>query len=133
MTSENVTEAETVEAAEPQPARAVDDRLIEELVSRAHSAAPSICAHSPAVRSKTRGNWRARRLHQEPGHPRPKAHYRRSLTQLVPVAPDGRIKRDAFTALAAAPDPEQVAAMVRPSIEAHLALADRNDDGVVDV
>ncbi|SEE45016.1 hypothetical protein SAMN05216483_6257 [Streptomyces sp. 2131.1] len=31
MTSENVTEAETVEAAEPQPAKAVGDRLIDEL------------------------------------------------------------------------------------------------------
>ncbi|WP_344630097.1 hypothetical protein [Streptomyces glaucosporus] len=30
MTSENVTEAETVEPGEP-PARAVDDRLIDEL------------------------------------------------------------------------------------------------------
>ncbi|MFI1660468.1 hypothetical protein ACH4ZU_37000 [Streptomyces sp. NPDC020472] len=37
MTSENVTEAETVEAAEPQPARAVDDQLIDELVSRAQA------------------------------------------------------------------------------------------------
>ncbi|MFK4143691.1 transposase, partial [Streptomyces filamentosus] len=37
MTSENVTEGEPVEAAEPQPARVVDDRLIEELVSRAQA------------------------------------------------------------------------------------------------
>ncbi|WP_455433211.1 transposase, partial [Streptomyces roseolus] len=37
MTSENVTEAETVEADEPRPAKAVDDRLIEELVSRAQA------------------------------------------------------------------------------------------------
>src|SRR6478735_991533 len=37
MTSENVTEAGTVEAAEPQPARVVDDRLIDELVSRAQA------------------------------------------------------------------------------------------------
>ncbi len=29
MTSENVTEAETVEPSEPQPARVVDDRLID--------------------------------------------------------------------------------------------------------
>lgn len=35
MTSENVTEA--VEAAAPQRARAVDDRLIDELVSRAQA------------------------------------------------------------------------------------------------
>ena len=31
MTSENVTEAETAEQSEPQPSRAVDDRLIEPL------------------------------------------------------------------------------------------------------
>ncbi len=37
MTSENVTEAEISEAVEPQPARAVDDRLIDELVSRAQA------------------------------------------------------------------------------------------------
>ncbi|MFH8717363.1 transposase [Streptomyces zaomyceticus] len=37
MTSENVTEAEISEAIEPQPARAVDDRLIDELVSRAQA------------------------------------------------------------------------------------------------
>ncbi|WP_093804123.1 IS256 family transposase [Streptomyces sp. Wb2n-11] len=34
MTSENVSKAEISEAIEPQPARAVDDRLIDELVSR---------------------------------------------------------------------------------------------------
>jgi putative transposase len=33
MTNENVTEAETVEQLEPQPSKAVDDRLIDELVS----------------------------------------------------------------------------------------------------
>ncbi len=37
MTSENVTEAEISEVAEPQPVRAVDDRLIDELVSRAQA------------------------------------------------------------------------------------------------
>ena len=37
MTSENVTEAETVEPSERQPAKAVDDRLIDELVSRAQA------------------------------------------------------------------------------------------------
>lgn len=37
MTSENVTEAETVKAAEPQPARGVDDQLIDELVGRAQA------------------------------------------------------------------------------------------------
>ncbi|MGW7201519.1 IS256 family transposase, partial [Streptomyces chryseus] len=37
MTSENVTEAETVEPAEPKPSKAVDDRLIDELVSRAQA------------------------------------------------------------------------------------------------
>ncbi|MFV2116998.1 transposase [Streptomyces sp. Act-28] len=35
MTSENVTEVETIEPSEPQRAKAVDDRLIDELVSRA--------------------------------------------------------------------------------------------------
>ncbi|MEE1746483.1 transposase, partial [Streptomyces sp. JV184] len=34
MTSENVAEAQIGEAVEPQPARVVDDRLIDELVSR---------------------------------------------------------------------------------------------------
>ncbi len=37
MTSENVTEAGTFEPAEPKPSKAVDDRLIEELVSRAQA------------------------------------------------------------------------------------------------
>nr|WP_199812372.1 transposase [Streptomyces bikiniensis] len=37
MTSENVTEDEPVETAESQPARVVDDRLIDELVSRAQA------------------------------------------------------------------------------------------------
>lgn len=36
MTSENVTEAETVEQSEPNPSKAVDDRRpTDELVSRA--------------------------------------------------------------------------------------------------
>ncbi|GGR07394.1 hypothetical protein FHS38_005254 [Streptomyces netropsis] len=39
--SENVTEAETAEAAEPQSAKVVNDRLIDELVSRAHG--PRAC------------------------------------------------------------------------------------------
>lgn len=37
MTSENVTEPGTVEPSVPQPSRAVDDRLIDELVSRAQA------------------------------------------------------------------------------------------------
>ncbi|MFH9742778.1 transposase, partial [Streptomyces roseolus] len=37
MTSEDATEAEISEAVEPQPAKAVDGRLIEELVSRAQA------------------------------------------------------------------------------------------------
>ncbi len=37
MTSENVTEAEAVELLEPQAATAVDNRLIDELVSRAQA------------------------------------------------------------------------------------------------
>lgn len=35
MTSDNVTEAESAEAAEPQPAKRLDDQLIDELVDRA--------------------------------------------------------------------------------------------------
>jgi hypothetical protein len=37
MTSDNVTEAESVKAAEPQPAKGVDDQLIDELVGRAQA------------------------------------------------------------------------------------------------
>ncbi|WFB88428.1 MULTISPECIES: IS256 family transposase [Streptomyces] len=37
MTSDNVTEAESVNSAEPQPARKVDDQLIDELVGRAQA------------------------------------------------------------------------------------------------
>lgn len=37
MTSDNVTEAEPVKAAEPQPAKKVDDRLIDELVGHAQA------------------------------------------------------------------------------------------------
>ncbi|MEV6570909.1 hypothetical protein [Streptomyces sp. NPDC051577] len=37
MASENVTGVETGESTEPQSAKAVDDRLIDELVSRAQA------------------------------------------------------------------------------------------------
>jgi hypothetical protein len=37
MTSENVTEPGSVESAEPQSARSVDDQLIDELVGRAQA------------------------------------------------------------------------------------------------
>lgn len=37
MTSDNVTEAESVSSAEPQPAKKVDDQLIDELVGRAQA------------------------------------------------------------------------------------------------
>lgn len=37
MTSNNVTEAETVEPSEPVPPKSVDDRLIDELVGRAQA------------------------------------------------------------------------------------------------
>lgn len=37
MTSDNVTDAESFEAAEPQQAKSVDDRLIDELVGRAQA------------------------------------------------------------------------------------------------
>ncbi|MFI8825176.1 EF-hand domain-containing protein [Streptomyces sp. NPDC053431] len=63
-----------------------------------------------------------------------KAHYWTSLSRLVPTDESGRISREAFVAgLAQSPDPKQVSAMVRPSVEADLALADTDDDGVVDV
>ncbi|UGY93934.1 IS256 family transposase [Streptomyces gobiensis] len=38
MTSDNVTESETVEAAEPQQSKSVDQQLIDELVGRAQTA-----------------------------------------------------------------------------------------------
>ncbi|MFI2458214.1 hypothetical protein [Streptomyces sp. NPDC019539] len=37
MTSDNVTQAEPVEPCEAAPSKSVDDRLIDELVSRARS------------------------------------------------------------------------------------------------
>lgn len=37
MTSENVSEAQSVEMPEPQPSKAVDDQLIDELVGRAQA------------------------------------------------------------------------------------------------
>lgn len=37
MTSDNVTEAESAETPEPQPTKAVDDQLIDELVGRAQA------------------------------------------------------------------------------------------------
>ncbi|EDX20467.1 hypothetical protein SSAG_00258 [Streptomyces sp. Mg1] len=37
MTSDNVTEAESAEAAEPQPAKRLDDQFIDELVDRAET------------------------------------------------------------------------------------------------
>ncbi|WUJ19172.1 hypothetical protein OHS70_36870 [Streptomyces sp. NBC_00390] len=37
MTSNNVTEAESVELSEAAPAKSVDDRLIDELVGRAQT------------------------------------------------------------------------------------------------
>ncbi|MFD7974520.1 EF-hand domain-containing protein [Streptomyces sp. NPDC059071] len=63
-----------------------------------------------------------------------KAHYWISLSRLVTTDGTGRISRDDFvTGLAQSPDPKRISAMVRPSVEADLALADTNDDGVVDV
>ncbi|WP_050779521.1 EF-hand domain-containing protein [Streptomyces sp. C] len=63
-----------------------------------------------------------------------KAHYWTSLRRLVTTDDSGRISREAFvTELTRSPDPKQISAMVRPSVEADLALADTNDDGVVDV
>ncbi|MGW5423808.1 EF-hand domain-containing protein [Streptomyces sp. NPDC003943] len=63
-----------------------------------------------------------------------KAHYWTSLSRLVAADAGGRISRDAFvTELSKSPDPKLVSAMVRPSVEADLALADTNDDGVVDI
>ncbi|MEJ8632198.1 hypothetical protein WKI67_01755 [Streptomyces sp. MS2.AVA.5] len=41
MTSENVTEHEAVESAAAVSAKAMDDRLIDELVSRAQAEGPA--------------------------------------------------------------------------------------------
>ncbi|MFE6836708.1 EF-hand domain-containing protein [Streptomyces sp. NPDC057705] len=63
-----------------------------------------------------------------------KEHYWTSLTALVAADGSGRISRDDFaTGLARTPDASRISAMVRPSVEADLALADRDGDGVVDV
>ncbi|MCX5193322.1 EF-hand domain-containing protein [Streptomyces sp. NBC_00249] len=63
-----------------------------------------------------------------------KAHYWTSMTRLVPAEGGGRVSRDAFvTGLAQSPDRSKISDMVRPSVEADLALADRDDDGVVDM
>jgi hypothetical protein len=62
MTSDNVTEAGPVKAAEPQPAKGVDDQLIDELVGRAQaeglqfpgrlpSGSATVCRQSTAVLS----------------------------------------------------------------------------------
>ncbi|MGP3684642.1 EF-hand domain-containing protein [Streptomyces sp. IBSNAI002] len=63
-----------------------------------------------------------------------KAHYWRSVTELARVDGAGRISKQAFVAgLAESASPQQVTAMVRPAIEADLAIADRDNDGMVDV
>ncbi|MFD5420943.1 EF-hand domain-containing protein [Streptomyces sp. NPDC127069] len=63
-----------------------------------------------------------------------KAHYWKSLTELVAADGSGRVSREAFaTGLGRCPDTSRISDMVRPSIEADLALADRNDDGTVDI
>ncbi|MFG2291750.1 EF-hand domain-containing protein [Streptomyces sp. NPDC048603] len=63
-----------------------------------------------------------------------KAHYWKSLTGLVDADNGGRVSREDFAAgLGRCPDASRISDMVRPSIEADLALADRNDDGTVDI
>lgn len=61
-----------------------------------------------------------------------KAYYWLSVKRIV--GSDGRVSKEDFVnALAGARDPRLISDMVRPSIQADLALADRNDDGVVDI
>ncbi|MDI3417476.1 EF-hand domain-containing protein [Streptomyces luteolus] len=63
-----------------------------------------------------------------------RTHYWRCLSRLAAPDADGRVSKDAFVAgLAASADSPRVREMVHPSIKADLALADRDDDGVVDI
>lgn len=54
MTSENVTEAENVESSEPGPSKAVDDRLIDELVSRAQAGGPQLTGEGGLLQQLTK-------------------------------------------------------------------------------
>ncbi len=64
MSSENVTEAEIVEPSEPQPSKAVDDRLIDELVSRAQAEGLQLRGEGGLLQQLTKRllspPWRAR-------------------------------------------------------------------------
>ncbi|MET7854564.1 hypothetical protein ABZT48_41860 [Streptomyces avermitilis] len=59
MTSDNVTEVESVRAAEPQSARGVDDQLIDELVGRAQADGLQLTGEA-AARSLSRCTARRR-------------------------------------------------------------------------
>jgi transposase-like protein len=54
VTSENVAEAESVEAAKPHRARAVDDQLIDELVGRAQAEGLQLTGEGGLLRQLTK-------------------------------------------------------------------------------
>ncbi|MFJ7201522.1 MULTISPECIES: transposase [unclassified Streptomyces] len=54
MTSDNVTEAEPVEAAEPQPAKGLDDQLMNELVGRAQAEGPHLTGEGGLLQQLTK-------------------------------------------------------------------------------
>ncbi|MGW0392911.1 EF-hand domain-containing protein [Streptomyces sp. NPDC003042] len=61
-------------------------------------------------------------------------NYWTGIAELAGTASGGRISADQFiNALLAARDDERIAGIVRPAVAAHVALADSNDDGVVDI
>ena len=55
MTSENVPEAESVEAAEPHRTKAVDDQLIDELVGRAQAEGLQLTGEGGLLQQLTKG------------------------------------------------------------------------------
>lgn len=58
MTSQNVTEAGTIEPFEPQPSKVVDDRLIDELVSRAQAEGlQQLTGEGGLLLQLTKGCW----------------------------------------------------------------------------
>lgn len=60
--------------------------------------------------------------------------YWSGVARLSGVSPDGRVTVGQFVdALSAARSGEEISGMLRPTVAAHVALADTNDDGVVDI
>ncbi len=57
MTSENVAEHEAVEAAAAVSAKAVDDHLIDELVSRAQAEGLQLTGEGGLLQQLTNGCW----------------------------------------------------------------------------